>query len=99
MPRTKQTAKKSTGGSAKRKIIAAPVVASSRALRPRPSRSRVPSRSPRVTPDVEMDDLPTGGSTPSLVTAGALAGVLGGSVGGCKPTGPSGTKGDDVSDP
>jgi hypothetical protein len=50
MPKTKQTAKKSTGGAAKRKAI----IPSARILRSKTSRSRQPSCSPQPTLDVEM---------------------------------------------
>jgi hypothetical protein len=55
MPKTKQTAQKSTGQVAKRKLIAP----STRVLRPRPSRSRGPSNSPQPIGDVEMAIEPT----------------------------------------
>jgi hypothetical protein len=49
MAKTKQTAKKSTGGDAKRKLLGT----STRLLRSHMSHSRGTSRSPRLTPDVE----------------------------------------------
>jgi len=53
MAKTKQTAKKSTGGSAKRKLLAPPA----RVLRSQSARSRGTSRSPQVTPDIDMTEL------------------------------------------
>ena len=55
MAKTKQTAKKSTGDTAKRQLIGV----STRVLRPRPSRSRGPSHSPQPIGDVEMTEKPT----------------------------------------
>ena len=54
MAKTKQTAKKSTGGIAKRRLIQAPT----RTLRSHAPLSRAPSRSPQPTGDIEMAEGP-----------------------------------------
>ena len=82
MAKTKQTAKKSTGGTAKRKLIQP----STRTLRSQASRSRGPSRSPQPAADIEMaEEL-----YPSRPTAGVEP-VAG------KAEGPGGSEGDNVS--
>ena len=83
MAKTKQTAKKSTGGTAKRKIIQP----STRILRPRATRSRGPSHSPQPAADIEMDEEPY----PSRPTVGV------GPVVGRKAEGAGGSEGDNVS--
>jgi hypothetical protein len=60
MAKTKQTAKKSTGGDAKRKLLRT----STRLLRSHMSHSHGTSRSPRLTPDVEPH--PQSVSSPQL---------------------------------
>lgn len=50
MPRTKNTARKSTGGDAKRKLL----LPSTRTLRPRTSQSKSAQHSPQPASDVEM---------------------------------------------
>jgi hypothetical protein len=52
MARTKQSAKKSTGGTAKRKLIRPPT----RILRSHAYNSHGPSHSPQPTTDIEMAD-------------------------------------------
>lgn len=64
MARTKQTARNSTGGKAKIKLLGNPT----RTLRSHASRSRDTSRSPRVTPDVEMAEEPAPDLGVPLVT-------------------------------
>ena len=74
MARTKQTARQSTGGAAKRKLLLPPAMT----LRPRSSRSRGSSRSPsshsqRLTPDVEMVDI-TPSDAPQVAPAADTGG-------------------------
>ena len=76
MAKTKQTAKKSTGGSAKRKLIGY----SERALRSHSAQSRKTSHSPKLTPDAEMIVEPTTSSAPMLVEplgSGQVVGKMG----------------------
>ena len=82
MAKTKQIAKKSTGGAAKRKIIQP----SAWILCPRASRSRGPSRSPQPAADIEMAE----GLHPSKPTTGVEP-VAGRKEGG------GGSEGDNVS--
>ena len=56
MARTKQTARNSTGASAKSQLLGPPPT---RLLQSHTALSRNASCSPRVTPDVEMDEEPT----------------------------------------
>jgi hypothetical protein len=87
MARTKQTAKKSTGGTAKRRLI----LPTARTLRSHTSHSqgpsRAPSRSPQSSGDIEMAE--------GLDLIKPLAGVR--PAAGNKAVRTGGSKGDDVS--
>jgi hypothetical protein len=87
MAQTKQTARQSTGGTAKRKLLGLPT----RTLQSHSSRSSRSSHSPRTTPDVEMVESPpldlgasTAGDAVPQVVAGEVdqvaseVGVMGG---------------------
>lgn len=78
MARTKQTAKKSTGGPAKRKLL----VPSLRVLHSHSTPSRDASHSPGVTPDVQMAEMntPLSVSLP-LVQVGRQESLTSGKVG------------------
>jgi hypothetical protein len=96
MAKTKQIAKKLTGGPATQKTI----MTLARCLRSNTPPSHIASHSPQVAPDVEMEEFSTSGLVPQPpAVAGTLAGANAGDLGDHGAVCASSDKANDVSCP